>query len=109
MLESNFSVSDTNTNELNLLGVALSFLFFSWKYQYGIYFPESKITPRPAMAYSSSLNFPGAMRHTVLGAQLCFGYLWLLVMTGGIPLVALCVQPDGGPQATGGTEPEDEP
>lgn len=36
-------------------------------------------------------------------------YLWLLVMTAGIPLVALGVQPDGGPHATGGTETEDEP
>lgn len=43
------------------------------------------------------------------GSAALLWYLWLLVMTAGIPLVALCVQPDGGPHATGGTETEDEP
>lgn len=33
-------------------------------------------------------------------------YLWFLVVTTGIPLVALCIQSDGGPHTTGGTEPE---
>lgn len=33
-------------------------------------------------------------------------YLWFLVVTAGIPLVALCIQSDGGPHTTGGTEPE---
>ena len=36
-------------------------------------------------------------------------YLWFLIMTAGIPLVALCIQSDGGPHTTGGTEPEYEP
>jgi hypothetical protein len=30
-------------------------------------------------------------------------------MTAGIPLIALRIQSDGGPDATGGTESEDEP
>ena len=40
-------------------------------------------------------------------ALLC--YLGLLVMAAGIPLVAFCIQSDGGPHATGGAEAEDEP
>lgn len=35
--------------------------------------------------------------------------LRLLVVTTGILLIALCVQPEGGPHTAGGTEPEDEP
>lgn len=36
-------------------------------------------------------------------------YLWFLIVTAGIPLVALRIQSDGGPNTTGGTEPEYEP
>lgn len=99
MLESTCSVSNTDTYELRLLGVTLS-LSFSWKDQNGIYFPERQITHKSEHSSDET--------HSA-GSTALLWYLWLLVMTAGIPLVALGVQPDGGPHATGGTETEDEP
>lgn len=106
MPENNFSVSNTAGNELNLHGVTLS-LSFNWKYRYGVCFPENQTTPTkgiqepPEFARSNETH---SAESTAL-----VRYLWLLVMTAGVPLVALCIQSDGGPHATGGTEPEDEP
>lgn len=93
-------------NELNLLGVTLSFSF-KWKYQYGIYFPENKNTPMKGI--QELLEFARSNETHTAGSTALFWYLWLLVMTAGIPLIALCIQSDGGPHATGRTEPEDEP
>lgn len=106
MLDSNFSVSNTVKNECNFLGVTPS-LSFSWSYQYGIYFPESKITPTKGLQ-----GLPIFARSDETHRAWSIAWLWylgLLVMAAGIPLVALCIQSDGGPHAAGGTEPEDEP
>ena len=87
-----------------LFKVTLS-LSFSWSHQHISL--ESRITLTKCLLELLKL-VRSDTTHSAESTAL-FWYLGLLVVTAGIPLVAFCVQPDGGPHATGGTEPEDEP
>lgn len=73
---------------------------------WGVVFPLCSGDDGGSAAAGSLVQLGYFQRNGYERAQHCLG---LLVMAAGIPLVALCVQSDGGPHTTGGTEPEDEP
>lgn len=93
ILERSSSASNTSMNEVNLLEVA------------------HNLPPTEAIIMSCHERPMGALKgktHSAKSRALMV-YLWFLVVTAGIPLIALCIQSDGSPHTTGGTEPEDEP
>lgn len=91
------SVSNTSRSELNLFEVTHNSP------------PTEVLTTSFRRRPMGALGGGGAvwMRSATSWAPMV--YLWFLIVTAGIPLVALCIQSDGGPHTTGGTEPEYEP